>query len=600
MKSTCKAGMKIVGVCWLAMAGAIWAANTSRADGPSAAVPLSRGFAGAAGPAVAGSSSVPPATRAIGAQPGRIGPQPGVLLLRNGELLEGRILRLGDYYEVLLPHGRMRLRSAEVEAVCRDLEEAYQHKRAALRPDDARGHLLLAWWCINQDLPGHAAAELAEGSRLDPSDPLVELVKRRLDLALDPPVVSAASRAQGPTSDSGPTPEELDRLVRELPSEAVREFRERIQPLLLNSCASGQCHGPQTGGSFRLLRPSFGRVASRRLTQRNLYSVVNHIDPDDPAQSPLLRAACTAHGSPERRSVAPAGSRQYEMLADWVRTLVAPPVEQAASAAGKTAPQQGGAVEPAVFETPVSGGDQSSAPHPAAGEFSTGGMQQSAGGVVPAAFDEQTTPSPVDQPPADRTQGIQYGVRLEAFEPADPFDPEIFNRRYFPQSPDQSPRAGASGDTTPASELSPQVPSSEHATSQPLQFAGGAVGGTPEDASHSASGGMSEPRSSERQHVPKLVPWGTAPPVSPASSAPRSASAAPRAPVRRVWQAGPPERSSPGAVSAGLHGKAAPENLQPPADTAAGASAPDRPALFEREACQSAVPEGPSSGIRPH
>jgi len=283
--------------------------------------------------------------------------------------------------------------------------------------------------------------------------------------------------------------------VRELPSEAVREFRERIQPLLLNSCASGQCHGPQTGGSFRLLRPSFGRVASRRLTQRNLYSVVNHIDPDDPAQSPLLRAACTAHGSPERRSVAPAGSRQYEMLADWVRTLVAPPVEQAASAAGKTAPQQGGAVEPAVFETPVSGGDQSSAPQPAAGEFSTGGMQQSAGGVVPAAFDEQTTPSPVDQPPADRTQGIQYGVRLEAFEPA----------RYFPQSPDQSPRAGASGDTTPASELSPQVPSSEHATSQPLQFAGGAVGGTPEDASHSASGGMSEPRSSavrRSDHLP--------------------------------------------------------------------------------------------------
>lgn len=474
---------------------------------PRAAPATAPGFAPRAAPpveptghlrstAAVGPAAAPLAPPTLAPEGGLADGQPGVLLLRNGEILAGRIARVGDYYDVVLPEGRLRLGAAQVEMACRDLEEGYQRKRAAVRPGDARGHLRLAWWCMRHELLGHAAAELADGAQLDPDDPLIELLRRRLELALSAPGVSSAPAAAPATAgagdpaktvdsvaQSGPSLEELDRLVRELPPGAAGQFRQVIQPLLWNSCGSGQCHGAQSSGQFRLLRAPHGQVPTLRLTQRNLHSVLGQLDRANPEQSPLLRAARTAHGTMRsapgtgnQQGLAPIDTTQYRVLAAWVAGLGAAQaqvqpgaaqaqhsgaqmpqgtaeVQQAASLLPQTptaadlagVPAEGNA-QPAVFAAPIDGQFEQSvlaplstaatALGPPLGPPSTPAAQGLAG-PAPLGGAVRETPG--------LKGSVQYGARLEVFEPVDPFDPEIFNRRYFPGTAEIPPAASSPG-----------------------------------------------------------------------------------------------------------------------------------------------------------
>ncbi len=96
---------------------------------------------------------------------------PGLLLLRNGEVLAGTIHRDGDYYRITLTDGEVRVKIAETALVCHNLDEAYlyKHNRLALgRVDD---HLDLADWALRQGLPGYAAKEIAAALAIDPKNP---------------------------------------------------------------------------------------------------------------------------------------------------------------------------------------------------------------------------------------------------------------------------------------------------------------------------------------------------------------------------------------------------------------------------------------------
>ena len=57
-------------------------------------------------------------------------PVQGMVLLRNGEVIEGRVSRDEGIYIVDLPNGRIRIRQADVDLVCSSLEEGYRRKRA--------------------------------------------------------------------------------------------------------------------------------------------------------------------------------------------------------------------------------------------------------------------------------------------------------------------------------------------------------------------------------------------------------------------------------------------------------------------------------------
>jgi hypothetical protein len=320
-----------------------------------------------------------------------------VLLLRNGEVLQGKITLAGDRYYVVLPAGEIFPKVSEVEMFCRDLNEGYLRKRSAVRPDRSDDRLGLAEWCIRHRLLEQAAAELREATAIDGMHPMIPLLARRLELAKNPPAAPAASRAEVVSHD------ELERLVRGLPPGSVETFTNSIQPLLVNHCSTAGCHGPQSENTWQLLRAPLGKSATRRVTQRNIASALDLVDRESPAASPLLTVPLRQHGTTRGPIFSSREIAQYKLLVDWVHEV-----------ASGTKPASPPSVQP---ESPP--------------------LLQTIQPAEPPSNDASASPNrdaPASLKLRDDALGKQENSRAKpespVYVPVDPFDPEVFNRRY--------------------------------------------------------------------------------------------------------------------------------------------------------------------------
>jgi len=357
----------------------------------------------------------------------------GVLVLRNGQVFRGAIRREGDRLIVALQHGTITVRLGDVELRCRTLPEAYQLKRQRIGFGGAYEHLELAQWCQRQGLTREAVAELQAARALEPDHPLIGLVQRRIDASRQQPT-TRSNAAEEPRSST--TPEELDLMVRGMPPGTMETFTRTIQPLLANSCTTTGCHGPGSTSKFHLWRAHPGRPLSRRVTQRNLHAALEFVDRENPSRSPLTQQPAGANGGGHALVFTGAKTAQYRDLVDWVYAVAqkrrssrpaylpkAPPSEQ---------PPQG--VRTAGHVSLDTG---------ARSPFGPADSDPPPGGVVPAVVEEaagRDIANPFQLPPDFRPPPRDAGST--AHRPVDPFDAEIFNRRYF-----EKPPAGA---TTPA------------------------------------------------------------------------------------------------------------------------------------------------------
>ncbi|MDX1944921.1 MAG: hypothetical protein SFU86_05895 [Pirellulaceae bacterium] len=340
-------------------------------------------------------------TAAHGADP-PLSPQAGVLVLRNGEVLAGEITRAGDYYVVTLgATGEVRLPAVDVEMQAASLNEAYDRKREAIFPRGIAGHLELAEWCLRQRLPGKCAEQIVAAMRLDPQDPRVAQLERRLALASQAPSEGQGKSALGKGTISA---EELEKAVRDLPAGSIERFSLVVQPILLNRCGANQCHGPNAKSEFRLLKSPVGLAANQRFTQRNLYAVMQQIDRSQPEASPLITLPQRRHGSALAAVFDKQSQKQLDELTQWVKLTTA----------AATPPQ------PATIPADPKGTLSQPAPTAPAAEQSAIETSPSAAGSAPAVR--------VMRPPL---AGLPAKAAAPAnFLPRDEFDPEIFNRRF--------------------------------------------------------------------------------------------------------------------------------------------------------------------------
>jgi len=319
---------------------------------------------------------------------------------------------------VVLPYGEIRLRAADVAMACRDLEEAYQRKRAAMTLGDVHCHIELANWCLHNDLVGHTAEELLDAMKADPRHPMIPVLQRRLEMKLEgPPEIDEPPK---PTDhDAGPTREELDRLTRQLPGHAVERFTDTIQPLLLNHCLGSGCHGTDAAGDLRFSRLRHGYPPSRRLTQQNLFNAMKFVDRQEPAASKLLTVPTKPHGPLETPIFQRATNSPLRHLAGWVGSLaersrerrpasVTPMRQASAGTTQPEAPPSSEADGPTVGDSQADAGDIPSSTTPAATALRSGRFIQ----------------------PGASSPNVQRGAPPEEGQPSDPFDPELFNQRY--------------------------------------------------------------------------------------------------------------------------------------------------------------------------
>jgi hypothetical protein len=339
------------------------------------------------------------AATTFGQSPIQLKPQDGVLLLANGQVLSGKITQAGDYYFVETREGELRLKTSDVEIFCRDIDEGYRRKRAALNLGQADEHLDLAAWCLRHGLLGYAAREIGSADDIDPKNPRIALMERRLELARKP-VEAAPVAAQVATISN----DDLDRLVRGMPEGTVDQFTHTIQPLLLNNCTAAGCHGTSTTTKFGLLRIPLGRTPNRRLTQRNLHAVKQQIDQSNPANSPLLLKPILEHGPTKTPIFTNHDMAQYKQLVAWTHR-----VAKSQPAAPETVQRP----DPLLQKMPVPQTAPTSippVPTPAAVALSEAGNSKT----------EKTETKNGEAKSADN------------YVPVDAFDPEIFNRRFSP------------------------------------------------------------------------------------------------------------------------------------------------------------------------
>lgn len=353
-------------------------------------------------------------------------PRQGYLLLRNGNLLHGETVATQDGFSIRVDGGEIHVRSDQVLFFCSTLEEGYLQRKTLVREGDLQGHLELAQWCQRLGLLGQAAEQLAEARALNPGHPLIPLIERRIKMSLCPVESPEASREP---SESSPSSDELDRLVRQMPYGTVETFTQTIQPLLINRCSTAGCHGPDTETAFRLLRTPPSRPASRRVTQRNLYSALGWIDREAPGASRLLTAPGQGEGTAHGAVFGEHERFQYQRLVNWVHQVASayPEVPSIATADKAARSPQGGEpraleaasgqVRQASYDAPV----EASAPErpPRAPSRFVPGQSLPVEPTRPAQGAPGEPPRVGGRDPAD-----------SEFDPIDPFDPAIFNRRY--------------------------------------------------------------------------------------------------------------------------------------------------------------------------
>jgi hypothetical protein len=347
-------------------------------------------------------------------------PVEGVLLLREGGVLTGKISRAGDRYFVTGPSSEISLPAASVELVCHSLQAAYEHRRRTLRKPSANAHLALAEWCLRYNLYPQAAEQLIAARGLDARHPKLALLERRLNVVSqslkDRSIHSPPARAELTATAAANTSQPF---VGDVSAEAVERFARKVQPLLVNNCTMSGCHRPGGKQSFQLDRSLLHDMASPRSTRQNLTAALALVDRERPHESPLLKIGRTDHGGMDRPIFGPRQHQQFLQLVGWVNLV--------------TNSEHGDSANPpSVVDTGIPVGRY------AITDMETPAESPASNRVTPVAYFTEVAPletSPAHATGPNQAPRRRRGAALEIWRPTDLFDPEIFNRQTALEKP---------------------------------------------------------------------------------------------------------------------------------------------------------------------
>ena len=332
---------------------------------------------------------------------------PTLLVLRNGQILRGTVTHVGDHYLVIIgPSSQVRVPADQVDYACHSFEQVYRVKVANTRLATAREHLRLAEWCLHYQLRTRAADHLLTAIAINPNEPGIARIQRFWNTSIQPPTKAKPTAQALPSTVSH---QEVQAALRTLPPKSVELFVHKVQPLLLNYCSNSNCHGPKAESSFRLVRPLFAKRMTRRFTQRNLHTILQYVDLANPQQSQLLTVPKHPHGN---LSVPVFGERQevqYLNLEQWV-TKLSPKSVLATPPPHVAPPPHAVLTKPANFQETA---------------------QEEKSRDDDSLLDDLVKTLSEAEDVSHNGAQAQPPDRRRQFVPRDPFDPEIFNRRYF-------------------------------------------------------------------------------------------------------------------------------------------------------------------------
>jgi len=360
------------------------------------------------------------------------------LLLHNGNVLFGEVSTVGRItYVTRDDDSVIQLAADQVAAVGESVADLYEHRRANRFGGDLRRIQDDIRWCLRHSLVREAAEDALLARSLAPGDPqtaqLLRQIAHRLQSQRDnetrareesePSLPWDRLSAVQPASHEAPLAvEESDENASSndsfpIDQASINQFTTRIQPMLMNRCASCHTRKPESPGGLQLHAAITSTWAPKRVAADNLRSVLKFINLNDPAASQLRSSAMDHHGG-RKKSFGDASSAMMQNLDEWLSRLRPSDAEpvQDASASGPLEPTA--PPELSTLQSPVpvnSGSSTSSAMSPNAGDS-----------VIP-----HPPPSIASQAKASIQAAGSKIRRVRRMPEVDnPFDPNIFNRRF--------------------------------------------------------------------------------------------------------------------------------------------------------------------------
>jgi hypothetical protein len=339
------AGLTALGVSWYAHFGA--------AQGPSAPAP-----------------SAPVALAPADAP----SPKLTVLLLLNGDILQGDISEDDRSYLIKVKLGEIRRRKRDVEAAFPTLQEAYKYKRERLAQGDPDEHMKLARWCIQHQLEPEGVIELKEVLALDSGNKqaasmlflLEAQVARREEEKKDREIRKVANFPDetsvpreidigGAMIKAPRTPSSLPPVILDLaPQQAYRQYQEFVRfvhPQLQRTCIKCHSEQSQTPSAFQLIPAVTKRdLNNDALLRANLDAVMRLINPADLNRSELLVTTLMPHPTLNRPLFRGPNDPTYQVFATWVGRLKTTEAKEAKSDGAPPAFAPQGAPEPPPSE----------------------------------------------------------------------------------------------------------------------------------------------------------------------------------------------------------------------------------------------------------
>lgn len=248
-----------------------------------------------------------------------------VILMTNGRVLTGFASRNAGGWLVEQANGRVQVPIDQVNVVANNLADAYRKQRDAVVEPTPATHMALAQWCISYRLHNEARDELRKCMKLDPEHSAARKLLRRLDDMLDPPEIKTTLKDQMvlKTGDGFVVPDAES--LGGLSNEVAAGYTLRIQPLLINKCGNASCHGSTSPAEkpegFHLIPVRPGTNGHRMYTERNLAEVLRYVDVQEPSLSPLIAIPQGTHGGSAGVFHGAAGSTQIKMLRAWIKTV---------------------------------------------------------------------------------------------------------------------------------------------------------------------------------------------------------------------------------------------------------------------------------------
>jgi hypothetical protein len=308
--------------------------------------------------------------------------------------MEGDIERVKEQYCVRRGKSEVWIAADKAVRLCADWDDAYAFAQSLLKSDTATNRMHLARWCHMHRMVDRALEQAQRALDMEPNNVEAKQLVAQLErMAKAPPPspVAAVVIPTPPTKAPEPAPNV------DVSFETVVAFTTRVQPILMNTCAN--CHATGHGGKFHLER--VGETNKKALSQRNLAAVLDQIDLERPAISPLLVRAITPHGDAHAPAIKDRGALPFQAVQQWIeQTIAKNPQLKDYHAARKPAP----------VKTP---GDSNFAVPP--------GKEPK----TPIAIPTPVSRGVAQEEPVASKVAAPVG-------PVDMYDPAIFNRAFHP------------------------------------------------------------------------------------------------------------------------------------------------------------------------